>query len=77
MNRFFRLLELCLVLIVMCPSIASASGKEGKKSSRMNWEPVMNAIIQVESGGRTDARNGNQCGAMQITPIAVKECNFI
>lgn len=77
MNRFFRLLELCLVLIVMCPSIASASGKGGKKSSRMNWEPVMNAIIQVESGGRTDARNGNQCGAMQITPIAVKECNFI
>ena len=37
----------------------------------------MDAIIQVESGGNRMAKNGNQVGAMQITPIAVAECNKI
>ena len=37
----------------------------------------MDAIIQVESGGDANAVSGNSVGAMQITPIAVKECNVI
>ena len=37
----------------------------------------MQAIIQVESCGNTKAKSGNSCGAMQITPILVKECNNI
>lgn len=37
----------------------------------------MAAIIQVESNGRSNAKSGNQCGAMQITPILVRECNNI
>ena len=59
------------------PISANAGNKGNKKSSKVNWEPVINAIIQVESGGRKNAQNGNQCGAMQITPILVKECNQI
>lgn len=59
------------------PATALAGNKGDKKSSGVNWEPVMNAIIQVESGGHSKAKNGNQCGAMQITPILVKECNNI
>ena len=37
----------------------------------------MEAIIQVESEGNARAVSGNSVGAMQITPILVKECNDI
>lgn len=37
----------------------------------------MEAIILVESEGNPNAVSGNSCGAMQITPILVKECNLI
>ena len=47
------------------------------KSPSFNWDPVMDAIIQVESGGDSKAVSGNSVGAMQITPILVKDCNNI
>jgi len=59
------------------PEAARAAGKASKRNSRVDWEPVISAIIQVESGGRSDAQTGDQCGAMQIRPILVKECNNI
>ena len=37
----------------------------------------MDAIIQVESGGDANAVSGSSVGAMQITPILVKDCNNI
>ncbi len=37
----------------------------------------MDAIIQVESEGNPRAVSGNSVGAMQITPILVRECNEI
>ena len=37
----------------------------------------MEAIIQVESEGNPRAVSGNSVGAMQITPILVKDCNNI
>lgn len=46
-------------------------------SDGFDWEPVMQAIIQVESEGDTKAVSGNSCGAMQITPVLVMECNDI
>lgn len=45
--------------------------------SDFDWEPVMQAVIQVESEGNASAVKGNSCGAMQITPILVAECNSI
>jgi len=44
-----------------------------------DWNPVMEAIIKVESKGNEKAYNpnGNCCGILQITPILVKECNQI
>lgn len=51
--------------------VASASSVD------FDWEPVMQAIVQVESEGNTKAVSGNSCGAMQITPILVMECNEI
>jgi len=47
----------------------------GKKT--FNWEPVMNAIIQVESKGDSKAVSGDCCGAMQIKPVLVEQCNII
>ena len=46
-------------------------------TANFDWEPVIKAIIQVESEGNTKAVRGKSCGAMQITPILVAECNNI
>ena len=64
-----------IALLVLVPSVASA--EDSIQASDFNWEPVMEAIIQVESSGNPNARSGSSCGAMQITPILVKECNQI
>ena len=77
MNRIIRQLCLIIIALTIVPTAASAVDKDKRESSKVDWEPVMNAIIKVESGGRSNARNGNQCGAMQITPILVAECNNI
>lgn len=46
-------------------------------SARFDWNPLMDAIAKVESGGDPNAVNGNCCGAMQIAPILVEDCNLI
>ena len=58
---------------------ASAGGgtKSTQKTSGIDWNPVMDAIIQVESEGNPKAVSGNSVGAMQITPILVEDCNII
>ena len=58
-------------------AFSTAANRNLKRPSRVNWEPVIAAIIKVESNGKSNAKNGNQCGPMQITPILVKECNQI
>ena len=58
--------------------LAAATGQaQSRKASSFNWNPVMDAIIQVESEGNPRAVSGNSVGAMQITPILVRECNNI
>jgi hypothetical protein len=42
-----------------------------------DWEPLMKAIIYVESGGNPRAIGGNSVGILQITPICVKQCNIL
>ena len=49
----------------------------GAKTPKFNWNPVMDAIIQVESDGNPNAVSGNSVGVMQITPILVEDCNNI
>ena len=64
----------------MVPYSALAAGNgnrsENEKES-FDWNPVIAAIIQVESNGNHRAKNGNQIGVMQITPILVADCNQI
>ena len=47
------------------------------KTPKFNWNPVMDAIIQVESEGNPNAVSGKSVGVMQITPILVEDCNNI
>lgn len=68
--------KVVMVAILMVCTVESFAKTNGKESS-FDWTPVMNAIIQVESGGNPEAVSGPSCGAMQITPICVRECNNI
>jgi len=67
---------MALVLVAMTVSAGTNAAKSVNKSG-INWNPVMDAIIQVESEGNPNAVSGNSVGAMQITPILVKDCNEI
>ena len=67
---------LVLVAMMMACSVEVSAGTNGKESS-FDWTPVIDAIIQVESGGNPKAVNGPSCGVMQITPVCVKQCNII
>jgi len=63
-------------LIAVMMAAASASARTMKALS-FDWDPVMDAIIQVESEGNPNAVSGKSAGAMQITPILVEDCNDI
>lgn len=69
----------CLLGMLMLVPAPAISGTKETKGSRFDWNPVIDAIIEVESEGKSDAvdRSGKSCGIMQITPILVKECNRI
>ena len=64
-----------LIILVMLMLPISMSAQEGK----FDWNPVMDAIIQVESKGNPKAhnKNGDCAGILQMVPILVKECNQI
>ena len=73
--KFLEKSKFVLVVLLMClPFAVYAAGDEPTTNGTFDWEPVMNAIIQVESGGNPNAVSGNSCGAMQITPICVAQC---
>ena len=71
-KRVFVLLTMLMTSVGML-----ANEKNEAASATFNWNPVMEAIIQVESKGNPRAVSGNSCGVMQITPIMVAECNNI
>lgn len=78
MNILTKMACVCCMLMMLVPLDASA-GTKGKKSSRFDWNPVIDAIIEVESEGKSDAvdKSGKSCGILQITPVLVKDCNRI
>ena len=76
MKRLVKQLCLSLSVLTLMPLSAGAAN-EGESSEQFDWNPVMEAIILVESEGNPRAVCGRQVGCMQITPICVKECNLI
>ena len=79
MNQMMTKVSVSLMALMMATVTAPAVTNAAKsaKTSGVNWNPVMDAIIQVESEGNPKAVSGNSVGAMQITPILVKDCNEI
>ena len=68
--------SMALFLVSLTASAEDSIWTSFKKMS-FDWNPVMDAIIQVESEGNPRAVSGNSVGVMQITPVLVKECNNI
>lgn len=65
-------------VIVLVATAVTGYANNGKNSnSGFDWTPVIEAIIEVESGSNANAVSGKYCGAMQISPILVEECNNI
>ncbi|GJG32698.1 hypothetical protein PRMUPPPA20_08070 [Xylanibacter ruminicola] len=70
-------LSLMALFLVTLSVSAEGFGTRSNKTLGFDWNPVMDAIIKVESEGNPKAVSGNSVGAMQITPVLVKECNNI
>ena len=79
MSQIVKKACLSLMTLILLSTAAMAGGNGGKsvKTSGFDWNPVMDAIIQVESEGNPRAVSGNSVGVMQITPILVEDCNQI
>ena len=78
MNQYFKKVSVILMALMMgTTALGGGNATKSTKTSGVNWNPVMDAIIQVESEGNPNAVSGNSVGAMQITPILVKDCNVI
>lgn len=76
--KFLKESKIVFVLIILlCHPFAVFADGGSSEKGEFDWEPVMNAIIQVESEGNARAVSGNSVGAMQITPVCVKQCNII
>ena len=79
MIGFIKRAVLSLVALLFVSLTASAGDGiwSMQKKSSFDWNPVMDAIIKVESEGNPNAVSGNSVGVMQITPILVRECNNV
>ena len=74
MNIKKKIVRVLVSLLLLTSTVASASPNF---KNTCDWQPVIDAIIQVESNGNPKAKSGNSVGAMQITPILVAQCNII
>lgn len=77
MEKLIKALLFTLFISVFCPLNASANTQQSNEENSYDWTKVINAIIEVESGGNTKARSGSSLGVLQITPPLVAECNRI
>ena len=76
MIKFRKLNFLILFVLLLCPFLAVNASTQTEDSA-FDWDAIIEAIIEVESNGNPCAKSGNSAGAMQITPMMVKECNNI
>lgn len=78
MEKKRKIVFLCLTILCLNFNTVFAKGKNDVRSANsINWNPVIEAIIAVESNGNPKAKSGQSVGAMQITPVLVVECNRI
>jgi hypothetical protein len=68
-----KLAMLLLGLALTLPSMAQKDSVDVMEY----WNPLMDAIIQHESGGNVNAKCGPYLGPMQISPLLVRGVNNI
>ncbi len=76
MKRKNKIVLLIFSVMMLFP-VFCCGAEPVENAKKVDWNPIMDAIIQVESNGNRRARSGSSVGAMQITPILVAECNQI
>lgn len=77
MKGLLKRLFLSMLAVTLMPLYAGAANGGDEHKQDFDWNPIMEAIILVESEGNPRAVSGSSVGAMQITPILVRECNNI
>ena len=65
------------LLIYLATLLISINSINSQENEMFDWNPIMNAIIEIESEGNPNAVGGNSVGVLQITPITVEQCNII
>ena len=73
---FSKIAQVTVLTTVLTFEAFAVQGRENG-SKNYDWDPLMDAITHVESRGDSRAVSGKSCGAMQITPILVQQCNII
>ena len=73
---FSKIAKVTVLTTVLTFEAFAVQGRENG-SKNYDWDPLMDAITHVESRGDSRAVSGRSCGAMQITPILVQQCNII
>ena len=73
---FSKIAKVTVLTTVLTFVAFAVQGRENG-SKNYDWDPLMDAITHVESRGDSRAVSGKSCGAMQITPILVQQCNII
>ena len=73
---FSKIAKVTVLTTVLTFEAFAVQGRENG-SKNYDWDPLMDAIAHVESRGDSRAVSGKSCGAMQITPILVQQCNII
>lgn len=64
-----------IFILIICLFVCLGSYSQTNDSEY--WEKTINAIVQVESEGKTHVVNGSCAGPMQISTILIAECNNI
>ncbi|GAA2991648.1 lysozyme family protein [Prevotella corporis] len=72
-----RIIKKASIVLFFIMAFVSLRAEAATELGKFDWNPVMDAIIKVESRGNARAVNGRYVGVLQISPILVRECNNI
>ena len=73
--RFLKGLRVVALLFMV--AFAAIGADAASENNDFDWDPVVDAIIHVESRGNAGARNGQYVGVLQMSPAVVKAVNQI
>lgn len=77
MEKALKIVFVIIFSLLLNPAFAGNDKTSSVSDQKYDWHPVIEALIQVESEGKSNARRGASVGVLQITPVMVAECNNI